>query len=441
MLPKKTQQVFNQAWPIILSNASIPLLGLVDTAILGHLPSGVYLAAVTLGAVIFSFLYWSFGFLRMGTTGLIAQAYGAQEKQQLATYLSQALIFAVLLGFALQALRPWLEQLIALLNASEEAKQLALEYVQIRLYSAPAVLVQYVILGAAIGMGRSKIVLLLLLITNLTNLVLDVYFVLGLGMLSEGVAWASLIAEVLAAVLGLAWLMKTYNKMQVRLYLPSISWEANKKLIQVNANLFVRTLALLFALAFFTRQGATQGDAFLAANAVLMQLIMLASYLLDGFAQAVEGQFGAAYARDKRNQSKNKNTKKEAQEIFAAGLFLSVVTGFLLVLVFALTGKQLIYLLTDLPEIAAIAQQYLPWLVLVVAISVPAYLFDGVFIGATLTAPMRNSLLLALVVYLVSWWLFTGWLEDANFALWLAFLIFNSLRGVYLGWVYQAKLR
>lgn len=434
MLPIKTKQVFNQAWPIILSNASIPLLGLVDTAILGHLPSGVYLAAVTLGAVIFSFLYWGFGFLRMGTTGLIAQAYGANNPPLLAKHLSQALLLAVALGVALQLTRPWLGEIISLLNASAEAKELALTYVEIRLFSAPAVLVQYVVLGAAIGMARSKIVLLLLLTANLTNLVLDVYFVLGLGMLSEGVAWASLVAEVLAALVGVIWLVKTCTKLDVRLHLPAINWQASKQLIEVNANLFIRTLALLFALAFFTRQGAGQGDSTLAANAVLMQLVMLASYLLDGFAQAVEGQFGAAFAR----------SRQEAKEVFKAGLVLSLITGLGLVLVFALAGGQLIHLLTDLPEIASLARHYLPWLVLVVAISVPAYLFDGVFVGATLTKPMRNSLLLALAVYLLSWWLFTHSLAslfaNPNHALWAAFVIFNSLRGIYLGWVYQLKL-
>lgn len=434
MLPIKTKQVFNQAWPIILSNASIPLLGLVDTAILGHLPSGVYLAAVTLGAVVFSFLYWGFGFLRMGTTGLIAQAYGANNQPLLAKYLSQGLLLAVALGVALQLTRPWLGEIISLLNASAEAKELALTYVEIRLFSAPAVLVQYVVLGAAIGMARSKIVLLLLLTANLTNLVLDVYFVLGLGMLSEGVAWASLVAEVLAAVVGVIWLVKTCTKLGVRLHLPAVNWQASKQLIEVNANLFIRTLALLFALAFFTRQGAGQGDSTLAANAVLMQLVMLASYLLDGFAQAVEGQFGAAFAR----------SRQEAKEVFNAGLVLSLITGLGLVLVFALAGGQLINLLTDIPEIAAIAQEYLPWLVLVVAISVPAYLFDGVFVGATLIKPMRNSLLLALAVYLLSWWLFTHSLANLfanpNHALWAAFVIFNSLRGVYLGWAYKQKL-
>lgn len=427
MLPIKTRPLFRQAWPILLSNCTIPLLGLVDTAVLGHLPDGRFLAAVALGAVVFSFLYWGFGFLRMGTTGLVAQAFGRNDQAAMGRLIMQALFLALILGLALQLLRPFIPLMISWLDGSQDTSVLAANYVEIRLWSAPAVLMQYVVLGVALAIARSRVVLVLMVLANTINIILDLGFVLGLGMNSNGVALASLLAEWIAAIVGLFWLMRICAELKVLLKRPPLSFSSMQTLIKVNADLFVRTLALLFALAFFTRQGATQGDATLAANAVLMQLIMLTSYMLDGFAQAVEGQFGAAFSR----------TKKEALEVFNAGVFLSFATGILLTLTLWLVGEQFINVLTDLAEIRALANTYLPWLWVIVPVSVACYLFDGVFIGATWTSAMRNSLLLSLAGYLLAWW----WLQDyLNHGLWAAFLIFNALRGISLGWVFYGEL-
>lgn len=428
MLPLKTRPLFRQAWPILLSNCTIPLLGLVDTAVLGHLPDGRYLAAVALGAVVFSFLYWSFGFLRMGTTGLVAQAFGRNDQAAMGRLIMQALYLALALGLALQLLRPAIPYLLNLLDADPNASQLATGYVAIRLWSAPAVLVQYVVLGVALAIARSQVVLVLLVVANTLNIVLDLSFVLGLNMTSNGVALASLIAEWAAALVGLYWLLKTCRKLNIPLQHPPLSFQALQTLIKVNTDLFIRTLALLVALAFFTRQGAAQGNATLAANAVLMQLVMLSSYLLDGFAQAVEGQFGAAFAR----------SRKEARQVFNAGLFLSVATGLALTLSIIFAGDALIHLLTNLPEIRTLASVYLPWLWIILPVSVAGYLLDGVFIGATWTAAMRNSLLISLTGYLLAWW----WLEGyQNHGLWAAFLAFNALRGISLGWALYLKMK
>jgi len=426
MLPIKTRPLFRQAWPILLSNCTIPLLGLVDTAVLGHLPDGRFLAAVALGAVIFSFLYWGFGFLRMGTTGIVAQAFGRDDRAAMGRLIMQVLSLALILGLAIQLLRPAIPYMLSWLDGSPDASVLAAGYVEIRLWSAPAVLMQYVVLGVALAIARSHIVLVLLVLANGINIVLDLTFVLGLGMTSNGVALASLVAEWVAVFVGLYWLVNTCRKLNIPLQRPALRVQSMQDLIKVNIDLFIRTLALLLALAFFTRQGATQGDATLAANAVLMQLIMLTSYMLDGFAQAVEGQFGAAFAR----------SKKEALQVFNAGVLLSFATGILLTLLLWLSGAELIKLLTDLPEIQELAGTYLPWLWVIVPVSVACYLLDGVFIGATWTAAMRNSLLLSLAGYLLAWWLLKSHL---NHGLWAAFLIFNALRGLSLAWVFYRK--
>ena len=427
-LPIKTRPLFRQAWPILLSNCSIPLLGLVDTAVLGHLPDGRFLAAVALGAVVFSFLYWGFGFLRMGTTGLVAQAFGRNDSAAMGRLIMQALYLALALGLALQLLRPVIPLMLGWLDGSPTASELATGYVAIRLWSAPAVLMQYVVLGVALAIARSQVVLVLLVLANSVNILLNLTFVLGLGMTSNGVALASLLAEWTAALVGLYWLIKTCRELNIPLQHPPLNFKAMQTLIKVNADLFVRTLALLFALAFFTRQGATQGDATLAANAVLMQLIMLTSYMLDGFAQAVEGQFGAAFAR----------SKKEAMQVFNAGVVLSVATGLLLTIILWLTGYELIKLLTDLTNVRELATIYLPWLGLIVPVSIACYLLDGVFIGATWTAAMRNSLLVSLAGYLLAWWLLQGF---QNHGLWAAFLVFNALRGTSLSWVFYTKMK
>ena len=427
-LPIKTRPLFRQAWPILLSNGSIPLLGLVDTAVLGHLPDGRFLAAVALGAVVFSFLYWGFGFLRMGTTGLVAQAFGKNDSAAMGRLIMQALYLALALGLALQLLRPAIPLMLGWLDGSPAASELATGYVAIRLWSAPAVLMQYVVLGVALAIARSQVVLVLLVLANGVNILLNLTFVLGLGMTSNGVALASLLAEWTAALVGLYWLIKTCRELNIPLQHPPLHFKAMQTLIKVNADLFVRTLALLFALAFFTRQGATQGDATLAANAVLMQLIMLTSYMLDGFAQAVEGQFGAAFAR----------SKKEAMQVFNAGVVLSVATGLLLTIILWLTGYELIKLLTDLTNVRELATIYLPWLGLIVPVSIACYLLDGVFIGATWTAAMRNSLLVSLAGYLLAWWLLQGF---QNHGLWAAFLVFNALRGTSLSWVFYTKMK
>jgi len=422
----QTRPLFRLAWPILLSNCTIPLLGLVDTAVLGHLPDGRYLAAVALGAVVFSFMYWGFGFLRMGTTGLAAQAWGLDDRQGLGRIILQAFMLAILLGLALQLLRPLAPLLLSLLDASPDAEQLAQGYVAIRLWSAPAVLAQYVVLGVAIGLGRTHVVLWLLVLGNGINILLDLILVLGLGMTVNGVALATLTAEVTAAIAGMIWLLLTCRELKIPLQRPTPDPAAFKKMLQVNADLFVRTLALLLALAFFTRQGAAQGNQVLAANAVLMQLVMLSSYLLDGFAQAVEGRFGNAFSRSHR----------EAKQVYQAGRLLSVITALVLTLAAWLSGEALIHLLTDLDEVRELASTYLPWLWLLLPISMWCYLYDGVFIGATWTAAMRTSLLISLAGYLVAWWL----LQDyGNHGLWAAFIVFNALRGITLGWVFQRR--
>lgn len=422
------QRIWALAWPIILSNITVPLLGLVDTAVVGHLPDSRYLAAVTLGATLFSFLYWGFGFLRMGTTGLTAQAVGRESDEAVRNLLGQALIMAAVIGTLLIAFSsPLISLGLTLLDGSETATPLAREYAEIRILSAPAVLANYAILGWFLGQQNSRVTLLILVLTNSVNIVLDLWFVVGLKMTSDGVAWASVLADYSALIVGATLVLRQLGTLDGRFLRRELtSLGAYRALFHVNANLFLRTLGLLFAIAFFTSQGARQGDTILAANAVLLQFIMLTSYALDGFAHAAESLVGRAYGR--------RDWQAFAATVKAAARF-SLWTTIAASLAFALGGNALIALLTGLPEVRATAAVYLPWMVVMPLIAVWSYLFDGVFIGTTAVTEMRNSIFIALAVYLPTWWLATRLLEHEfhNHALWFAFTLFTLVRsGVLL---------
>ncbi|MFG6176817.1 MATE family efflux transporter [Halomonas sp. THAF12] len=412
------QRIWALAWPIILSNVTVPLLGLVDTAVVGHLPDSRYLAAVTLGATLFGFLYWGFGFLRMGTTGLTSQAAGREDDEAVKNLLGQSLLLAALIGgLLILAGDPLITLGLRLLDGSPEATSLAAEYAGIRLLSAPAVLANYAILGWFLGQQNSRVTLALLVLTNGVNIALDLLFVVGLGMTSDGVAWATVIADYTAL---------TYGLWRVRHQLATLGGHIRRsrllrlsaygELFRVNAQLFVRTLGLLFAMAFFTSRGAAQGDTVLAANAVLLQFIMLTSYGLDGFAHAAEALTGRAVGRGRWGEF--------AASVQAAAR-LSLLTAGLAALAFALGGEWLIALLTGLPEVRDTAATYLPWMVAMPLIAVWSYLLDGVFIGTTSTREMRNSIFIALAVYLPTWWLTQGL---GNHGLWLAFSVFTTVR-------------
>ncbi|QJQ95010.1 MULTISPECIES: MATE family efflux transporter [Halomonadaceae] len=414
------------AWPIILSNITVPLLGLVDTAVVGHLPDSRYLAGVTLGATLFSFLYWGFGFLRMGTTGLTSQAAGRENDSEVRNLLGQSLMMAGAIGVALIVLAtPLIELGLWLLDGSAAATELAREYASIRILSAPAVLANYAILGWFLGQQNSRVTLAILVLTNSVNILLDLLFVVGMGMTSDGVAWATVIADYTALAFG-GWLVLRQLRLLEGRFLRErlLRLSAYAELFQVNAHLFVRTLGLLFAMAFFTAQGASQGDTVLAANAVLLQFIMLTSYALDGFAHAAEALTGRAVGRRQWDEF--------GQAVRASARF-SLITAAIASLAFALGGQALIALLTGLPEVRATAAEYLPWMAAMPLIAVWSYLLDGVFIGTTATREMRNSIFIGLAAYLPLWWLTQGL---GNHGLWLALTAFAVVRSAVLGAYY-----
>ena len=406
---------------MILSNVSVPLLGMVDTGVTGHLESPLYLGAVAIGAMIFSFLYTGVNFLRMGTTGIAAQSFGADDNDGLRVSLGQASIVALLIACALIILQIPIGRLaMVLLGPDVETQGYALEYFSIRIWSAPGTLVNYALIGWFIGLSNARVPLLMFLTINLTNIVLDLLFVLVFGMKVDGVALASVFAEYAGLLVGITFAIRELKKRAGHWPVPRLVNVAEyKAFFSVNANLFVRTMALVFALGFVTAQGARLGPLVLAANAVLMNFQNLTSFGLDGIAHAAEALVGKAVGQKRRDALEKavKLTLKWSL-IFAAGFALA----------YFVAGRWIVHLLTDLPDVRSVATRYLPWMIASPLVSVWCFLYDGVYVGATRAKSMRDIMLVStFVVFLPAWYLLQ---PLGNHGLWLAFTIFMASRGI-----------
>ncbi len=431
MLQLQTR-ILQLAWPIMLSNITVPLLGLVDTAVLGHLSEVSYLAAVALGTQVVTLLLWSFGFLRMGTTALSAHAIGESHLTAQTNTNSNAsfkilyhgLFLALVISLPLMTFALLTrEHIIAMIGGSVDVQQLAVEYVGIRLYGTPAVLLQYVLIGWFIGRGETRVPLFLLIASNIINALLDVVLVYGYDLNSDGVAWATLVADYFAASAGLYWAYRTVIKecSSEALKITRPTWLQLKPLININHQLFVRTLCLLSVFIFFTSQGAKQGDLILAVNAIMITLLLLISNALDGFAHAAETLVGQSLGA--------KNYSQLNQSIWLTGTN-ALIIALIMVAGFAWQSENLLGLLTDQADVLAMALEYSPWLIWLPLIGCSSYWLDGIFIGMQAGAQMRNSMLLAaLVIFLPVWFLTQGF---GNHGLWMAFYAFLLARSVFM---------
>ncbi len=426
------RRVWAVAWPIMVSNVSVPLVGIVDTAVVGHLPNPTFIGAVALGAVVFSFIYWGFGFLRMGTTGLVAQDFGARDFDELRATLARALLLAGTLGLMVLILRNAAGEIAFwALEGSAAVEGYARDYYDVRVFGAPATLVNYAILGFVIGIQNTRAALLLMLILNLTNVFLDVVFVMGFGWGVEGVAAASVISEYVATIFGILLVRRILTQMGGR-------WQSYrlfnrsrmKTLLGVNVNIFLRTLCLLLAFFHFTSTSARLGDVVLAANAVLLHFQNFMAYSLDGFAHAAEALAGSAYGAKDRKAFKS---AVRASTVFAA----IVAIGYCAV--YGLFGSSIVAAITGIADVRSTAEEFLPWLVLTPIVSVWSFMLDGIFIGTTRTVAMRNAMFASLVVFLGAVWLFLPiW---GNHGLWAALIVLMVVRALTLGFWYPRIVR
>ena len=428
--------LLQKAWPIILANASVPLLGLVDTAVIGNVGSITDLGAIAFGALIFSFVYWSFGFLRMGTTGFAAQASGAGDEQEVRAVLGRAVLIALCLGVVLILIQ-WPIGLAAfsLLDGSAPVEAVAQEYFDIRIWGAPATLATFALMGLLIGLGKSRTLLIVQLFLNGLNILLDVWFAGILGWGASGIALGTVIAEWTTVLLA-GWLVyRTLNQRKVSAdeFWPKakiMDLSALLKTASANLDIMLRTLILVFSFAFFINQSAKFGDTVLASNHILLQLIAFSAFFLDGYAFVVEALVGGAIGAKRR-------------DVFDLAVrrstVLALITAILLALVIALVGDIAVILMTDISSVRLAANQLLPFAALYVLFSFAAFQLDGIFIGASFTRQMRDAAALSIVVYFIAWWALSD--QHGIQGLWGAMIIYVVARAVALLLFYPSLRR
>ena len=430
--PITHRQVWMLAGPMIISNISVPLVGAVDTAVVGHLPEIHHIGAVAIGALVFSFLYWGFGFLKMGITGFVARAFGRNDELAIFETVLRFLLLGMALGLLVIALRnPLIDFALFCIDSSENVETLAGDYCLIRVWSAPATFCIYVFTGIFVGLHNTKLALALQLVLNLTNIALDLLFVPVLQLGVPGVAWATLIAEYTAAGVGFLLLRKTLIKA-----INAIDWKqlfefhALKGMMQTNGNLFIRTLCVVFSFAFFTAQSARHGELILAANAVLLHLQTVMAYALDGFAHSVEALGGSAYGAG--------NAARFRRAVFLTTLW-SGLTTIVISVAYFVAGDTIIGWFTDTEIVVQTASEYLIWMVLSPIVSFSSFQLDGLFVGTGRAREMRNAMLVSMAGYIGTAYLFQ--IFWGNHGLFLALVCLMIFRTMTLSMYYPSIIR
>ena len=424
------KKILRLAVPNILSNLSVPLLSSVDTAVVGHLDKVSYLGAVAIGSMIFNFIYWGFGFLRMGTTGLTAQADGEQDKEKVILLLSRALFVALAAAVVLILFQSVISKIsFALVHATSDVELYAKGYFDIRIYAAPATLGLYAFIGWFLGLQNVKYPLILALLGNSFNIIFDLLFIYVFGMKSDGVALGTVVAQYLGLIVAV-WLFKRrYSE-----YLPKLDFKKIfdltpiKEFFKVNADIFIRTLCLIFTFSYFTAKSAEFGDNILAANTILLQLWMILSYGVDGFAFAAESLVGNAIGAKDKTALRN---------VVKYSFYWGMGMGAALSAVYFFFGKEMLAIYTNKPVVIDLALGYFVYTIFAPVVNSVCFIWDGIFIGATATKAMRNSMLFCTLLIFLPVYYFTK-APLGNHSLWIAMTAFMIMRGLTLS-LYSKK--
>ena len=431
MLPlakmRKNREILRLAVPNIISNVSVPLLSTVDTALMGQL-SALHLGAVGIGSMLFNFIYWNFGFLRMGTTGLTAQAFGANDKTQICQTFSRSLLVAATLAVLLLLLQIPIEWLsITLFQVEAGQSDLVSTYFRIRIWAAPATLASYVLLGWFFGMQNAVYPLYLTVLINVTNIIVSYVLIIHWNLGIAGAAWGTVFAQYLGIIGGALLLNHKYPSLVRRFtYRVMQDLEAFKEFFRINIDLFIRTFSLTFVFAFFYSQSSAAGTLILAANVILLQMVNWMSYGIDGFAFAAESLVG-----------KYKGERNESQVNLMIKYCLYWGFGFasFFALIYALLGRSIFHLFTTELEVIEVGTPYLIYMIFFPIAGFLCYIWDGIYIGLTATRTMRNVMLLSLVLFLVLNYGLKG--PYGNHGLWLALLLFLLGRGLIQSIMYR----
>jgi MATE family, multidrug efflux pump len=421
LMPINHRSVLTIAVPIMLSNVTEPLIGVVNTAVIGQLPEAYYIGAISIGSLIFSFLFWGFGFLRLSTGGLSAQAVGAGDPAEVTAVLWRALAIAVAVGLCLILASPVIEKIsFDLMGGSPEMRAQGEIYFRYRILSAPFALTNFCILGWFIGQGRAAIAFVVQIFLNVVNMALGAWFVLSLGMMADGVGLSALVAEIAAVLLGGFLIWRFVHKMKARATWAQI-WNREKimRTLSANGDIMIRTLCLVFAFTWFTARGARAGEVTIAANSVLLHFFEVAAYLIDGFAYASEALVG---------QSVGAKNRARFQRAIRLTTLWALVVGAICSAIIWFAGPWFIDLMTVNAEVRETARHYLFWAAMTPLLGTICFQYDGIFTGAMATRDMRNMMVLSLMIYLAAWWMLER--NFGNHGLWAALCVFFIARGV-----------
>lgn len=417
------RRILKLAIPSIVSNITVPLLGLVDVTIVGHLGAASYIGAIAVGGLLFNILYWNFGFLRMGTSGLTSQAYGRKDADAEVRVLVQAVSVGILSSLVILLLQYPVERLaFYFLDTSAEVERSAITYFRVCVWGAPAVLAMYGFKGWFIGMQNSRFPMYIAIAVNVINILCSLCFVFGLGMKVGGVALGTVVAEWSGLVIAVGLWLKKYGRLRSRIALrDSLHFSAMRRFFAVNRDIFLRTLCLIAVTAFFTSTGARQGDVILAVNTLLMQLFTLFSYIMDGFAYAAEALAGRYIGACDLKQLKH-----AVRNLFGWGAGMAL----LFTLLYGAGGRNFLGLLTNDVHVIEEAGHYFYWVLAIPLVGFGAFLWDGILIGATATRQMLWAIAVASGAFFGIYFVFSGMTD--NHILWLAFLVYLLLRGLMM---------
>lgn len=423
------KEILRLAFPNIISNISVPLISSVDTILMGSL-SGMHIGAVGIGAMIFNFVYWNFGFLRMGTTGITAQAYGQEDNASIINSLGRALLIAGILAVLILLLQNPLEQIaLVAMNVSAEQAELVKTYFYIRIWGAPAALGMYAMLGWFFGMQNSIYPLILTILINVINIILSWYLVAYQGLEAAGVAYGTVVAQYagLFAAIGLflykySYLLSNFKREAL------LKSDELKKFLRINGDIFIRTVALTLTFSFFYSKSSENGELILAANTILMQFFNWMAYGVDGFGFAAESLVGKY-----KGKSDIQGTRRAVNYSYVWGMGFALIYA----MGFFVFGRQLLSLFTDQQDVIQTAIPYLLWIVGIPIIATPSFIWDGIFVGLTASASMRNSMILATIGFFAAFY----WLEPiyGNHGLWAAMYIYMLIRGLVQQIMYSRK--
>ena len=415
-------QIFRLSLPIFFSNMAIPFVGIVDTGLMGHMENEKFLIAVSISTTFLTMIFWSFGFLRMGTVGLISQALGKADYRELVYIIIRNILIAVFISILIIILKPlllhFLNQIIA---TSTETRDYIDEYISIRVFSAPAELITYVLIGFYLGIQKTFISSLLIIISSLLNIFLSIYFVTELNLDVSGIALGTLIAFYITTII---FSIYTYFLIIKRFKIiprfnNKIIFNFKKilKLLNINFNIFIRTILLTFSFFWITYLGSTLGEEYIAINSILIQFILISSFFLDAYAFSTESIIG--YSIGKKSEKMFLSSVKNS-------MILSFTTGLTISFLFLIYAKEIINLITDIEFLRYLSYKYLLWVIIIPPIASFCYQLDGILIGATQTKEMRNSMILSVVIYVILSTFLTQKLH--NYGIWFSLLIFMILR-------------